>query len=70
MFMVVNKDKIISYIVSVSTVAILFVMSYVITEDNEEVLQTSGNITQVTQNVNYENSNNTIENEYNRTGLN
>lgn len=54
MFMVINKDKIISYIVSLGTVAILFMMSFVITENNENIIQTS------TNNVNF---NNIVENQ-------
>ena len=74
MFMVINKDKIVSYIVSFSTVAILFVMSVAITKKQDEILQTSVNI--VTNNLilnSTENtliSNNDIKNEYNRIGEN
>ena len=38
MFMVINKDKIISYLVSFSTVALLFVMSVAISNKNNEIL--------------------------------
>lgn len=43
MFMVINKDKVISYIISLGTVAILFIMSFVMTKNNENILQTSTN---------------------------
>ena len=74
MFMVINKDKIVSYIVSFSTVAILFVMSVVITKKQDEILQTSVNI--VTNNMtlnsteNISISNNEVKNEYNIIGEN
>ena len=34
MFMVFSKDKILAYLVSIGTVAILFVMSFAITNNN------------------------------------
>lgn len=74
MFMVINKDKIVSYIVSFSTVAILFCMSVAITKKKDKILQTSVNI--VTNNLilnSTENtliSNNDIKNEYNIIGEN
>lgn len=74
MFMVINKDKIVSYIVSFSTVAILFVMSVAITKKQDEILQTSVNI--VTNNMtinsteNISISNNEIKSEYNIIGEN
>ena len=43
MFMVFSKDRFISYMVSLSTVAILFVMSFAITKKNDEILKTSTN---------------------------
>lgn len=43
MFMVFNKDKILSYLVSLGTVALLFVMSFAITKKNDEILKTSAN---------------------------
>ena len=36
MFMVFSKDKIISYLVSIGTVALLFVISFAMTKNNEE----------------------------------
>lgn len=44
MFMVINKDKIISYLVSFSTVAILFGFSFFMTKNNEKILETSTNV--------------------------
>lgn len=43
MFVVFSKDRIVSYLVSISTVAILFVMSFAITKRNDEILKTSAN---------------------------
>lgn len=43
MFVVFSKDKIIAYLVSLSTVAILFVMSFVITNRNDELIKASAN---------------------------
>ena len=61
MFMVIKKDKIIAYIVSLSTVAILFVMSTMITSDKNEIMHTSTNLI-----TNKKNISNIIEkNEYN-----
>jgi len=78
MFMVINKDKIVSYIISFSTVAILFGMSFVLTKQNDEILQTSTNYVQTenqdnknriaNQAVDEDFSNKTIKNEYNRIG--
>ena len=74
MFMVINKDKIISYIVSLSTVAVLFMMSVAITKKNNEILDTSANLFEnEVENIVIENtlnSNNTIKKEYNTDGLN
>ena len=47
--MVINKDKIISYLVSFSTVAILFCFSFFMTKNNENILETSSNV--VTNNI-------------------
>ncbi|MBR3325184.1 MAG: hypothetical protein IKG14_03975 [Clostridia bacterium] len=41
MLVVINKDKIFSYLVSFSTVAILFTMSFFMTQNNERILDTS-----------------------------
>ena len=40
MFMVFSKDKIISYLVSIGTVALLFVISFAMTKNNEEIIKT------------------------------
>ena len=39
MFMVFSKDKIISYLVSIGTVALLFVISFAMTKNNEEIIK-------------------------------
>lgn len=44
MFMVFSKDKIVSYLISLSTVAFLFIMSFAITKRNDEILKTSANV--------------------------
>lgn len=56
MFLVFNKEKICSYLVSLGTVAILFVMALAITNKNEELIETSTNSII---------ANNIIQNEYN-----
>ena len=43
MFLVFNKSKMISYMISVGTVAFLFVMAFYITNNKEETIQTSAN---------------------------
>lgn len=43
MFLVFNKEKICSYLVSLGTVAILFVMAIAITNRNEKLIETSAN---------------------------
>ena len=53
MFMVFSKDKIVSYLVSLGTVAILFVISFAITKKNDNIIKTSANVIE----------NNIIENE-------
>ncbi|MBP3255446.1 MAG: hypothetical protein J6M60_07350 [Clostridia bacterium] len=45
MFFIFNKSKICSYLVSVGTVAVLLVMGFYISENNE-TMQTSSNIVQ------------------------
>ena len=59
MFMVFSKDKIVSYLISLSTVAFLFIMSFAITKRNDEILKTSANV--VEQNNFQESINNLIE---------
>lgn len=43
MFMVINKDKIVSYLISLSTVAMLFIFSFMISKKNDEIIRTSSN---------------------------
>lgn len=54
MFMVFSRGKIFSYMISISTVALLFVMSFAITKKKDEILKTSANM------IN-NNSNNVVE---------
>ena len=49
MFLVFNREKIKSYLISVGTVAFLFVMAFII-KDNES-LETSAKINQVQENI-------------------
>ena len=44
MFMVFSKEKILSYLISLSTVALLFVLSFAITKRNDEIIKTSANV--------------------------
>ena len=44
MFMVFSKEKIVSYLISLSTVAFLFIMSFAITKRNNEIIKTSANV--------------------------
>ena len=53
MFLIVNKDKIYAYVVSVLTVAILFFTSYFINSNSENTEITSTNIE---NNLNSENT--------------
>ncbi len=58
MFIVFNKQKIYSYLVALSTVIILFVIAFAVTNNQNNVLQTSTNIEQSNNiTVNQENSN-------------
>ena len=59
MFLVFNKEKICSYLVSLSTVAILFVMAIAITNRNEALIESSANAI-ITNNIE--------KNEYNING--
>lgn len=43
MFVIFNKEKIYSYLVSVGTVVILFVMAIAITNRNEKIIETMAN---------------------------
>ncbi len=63
MFIIFNKDKILSYLISISTVTILLVLSFAIKKNNEEILKTSTNavINNQIQTLNEtEESNNTV----------
>ena len=67
MFMVFNKEKIFSYLISLSTVALLFVISFAVTKKNDEIIKTSANavisnITNEMENMNIQNNNKIIEN--------
>ena len=61
MFIVFNKQKIYSYLVALSTVVVLFVIAFVITNEPSDALQTS---------INAEQSNNIIQNNKVETNLN
>ena len=43
MFMVISKDKIVSYLISLGTVMGLFVFSFFISEQNDKILKSSAN---------------------------
>lgn len=43
MFIVFNKQKIYSYLVALSTVVILFVIAFAVTNSSKDILQTSTN---------------------------
>ena len=60
MFMVFNKEKIFSYLISMSTVVLLFVISFAITKKNDEIIKTSANA--ITSNMINEIENMNIEN--------
>lgn len=52
MFLVINKNKIYTYIVTICTVVVLFVLSFaMLTTDNDTVV-TSGNVINDMENVN------------------
>lgn len=60
MFMVFNKEKILSYFVSLSTVVLLFVISFAVTKKNDDIIKTSANAimsntTNKIENLNVEN---------------
>ena len=66
MFMVFNKEKIFSYLISLSTVALLFVISFAVTKKNDEIIKTSANAVISNEaneiiNMNIENNNEIIE---------
>lgn len=69
MFIVFSKDKILAYLVSIGTVAILFVMSFAITNNNDAVIRTSAN--QYNENSSIEtNANQYNENSNTKTSVN
>ena len=76
MFMVFNKDRIISYIVSFGTVIMLFMIPMMITDDKQDVIATSTNTYNIEKNTicltnNIDNETNTnIKNEINEQFLN
>ena len=55
MFMVINKDKVVSYLISLSTVAMLFIFSFMISRKNDEIIKTSTNVIN-SNNIQQENS--------------
>ncbi len=63
MFMVINKDKIVSYLISLSTVAILFVVSFVYSNQNDKILESSTNVIQEENIINF------VENDGNITKM-
>ena len=65
MFLVFNKSKIVSYLISVGTVAVLFVMAFYITNNNGETIQTSANNVienKIEENINILNNKSMINN--------
>lgn len=62
MFIVFNKQKIYSYLIALSTVVILFVIAFAVTNQANNMLQTSAN-TQIENNQ----SNNIIINQIEQT---
>ena len=65
MFMVFSKEKIFSYLISLSTVALLFVISFAITKRNDEIIKTSANLVNSVENENSIENNMDIENTIN-----
>lgn len=59
MFIVFNKQKIYSYLVALSTVVILFIFAFIVTNDPGYVLQTSTNVEENNVFINQENTVNT-----------
>lgn len=59
MFIVFNKQKIYSYLVALSTVVILFIFAFIVTNDPGYVLQTSTNVEENNVFINQENTANT-----------
>ena len=46
MFFIFNKDKILSYLVSLSTVAVLFLFSFAITKKPNQAIDVSTNVSE------------------------
>lgn len=59
MFIVFNKQKIYSYLVALSTVVILFIFAFIVTNDPGYALQTSTNVEENNVFINQENTANT-----------
>lgn len=59
MFIVFNKQKIYSYLVALSTVVILFIFAFIVTNDPGYALQTSTNVEENNVFINQENTVNT-----------
>ena len=71
MFVVFSKEKIYSYLISLGTVAVLFVMAIAITNRNEKIIETSTNSiisNKIEQNV-YINQESSKENNTNITKM-
>ena len=66
MFMVFNKDKIKSYLVSLGTVALLFIMCFSITNNDAEIIKTSENVYIPNETKNTENKLSYINNNWKR----
>ncbi len=60
MFIVFNKQKIYSYLIALSTVVILFVITFAVTNNQNNIVQTSTNLQE----------NNIIENQVNKVTQN
>ena len=71
MFVVFNKEKIYSYLVSLGTVVILFVMAIAITNRNEKLIETMSNsiISNKTEQNEYINEEESKENNTNITKM-
>ena len=70
MFMVINKDKVVSYLISLSTVAMLFIFSFMISRKNDEIIKTSTNVING-NNIQQENSlNNSYSQQTNSKSIN
>ncbi len=71
MFVVFNKEKIYSYLVSLGTVVILFVMAIAITNRNEKLIETMSNsiISNKTEQNEYINEQESKENNTNITKM-